>query len=105
MLPGIEFHGDFFVACGLGMFFSILLALIEVIAAFLSTIWTLSTFGLALLVLIPMRLFCFWVLPTVALLVMAQLLPGILTIENWIPAAIGAIVLLIVNVITRDRKH
>jgi hypothetical protein len=93
------------MACGLGILFSILLALLEVLAAFLSTIWTLSTFGLALLVLIPMRLFCFWVLPTVSLLVMAHFFSKVLSFGNWFSAAIAAIILLIIGWLTRDRKN
>ncbi len=105
VLRGVQFHGDFLIACGLGIFFSILLALVEVVAAFLSTIWTLSTFGLALLFLIPMRLFCFWVLPTVSLLLMAHFLPKVLSISNWFSAGIAAVILLIIGLITRDGKN
>ena len=104
-LNGVRYHGDFFIACAIGIFFAIVLALLEVMAVFFSTIWTLSTFGLVLVILIPMRVLCFWVLPTFSLLLIAYLFPHVLTIQSWISAAIGAIVLLIVSWTTRDRRH
>jgi uncharacterized membrane protein YvlD (DUF360 family) len=105
MLKGLQFHGDFFIACAFGIFFSIVLSIIEVIAAFLSTVWTLSTFGLALLILIPLRLFCFWLLPTLVLFLIAHIFPNIFSIQNYISATWAAVILVAIGIITRDRKN
>src|SRR4029077_19352235 len=78
MLGGMKFHGNFYAACGVAVFFFVLLAFFKMIAVFISAIWTISTFGLALLILIPVRILFFWVLPTVSLILISFFFPNIL---------------------------
>ncbi len=105
LLGGISFHGNFYVACALAIFFCVLLASIEMIATFVCAIWTISTFGLALLILIPLRILFFWFLPTASLILMSFLLPSILTISNWFSAAAVALMFLMIGLVTRDHKN
>lgn len=49
MLDGISFHGNFIQAIGAGLFFSLLVWLVEWLAITVSALLAISTFGLAIL--------------------------------------------------------
>ena len=105
LLKGLAFHGNFYWASALAVFFSLLLSFMELLAAFFAAGLTVSTFGIALLLIIPIRILFFWVLPTVSLLLIAHCFPDVLTVTNWFSAALGALILLVIGLITRDRKN
>ncbi len=100
LVPGIAIHGGFGNAFVLAVFFSLMLWGVEVLAATLAAIWAVTTFGLALLFIIPLWIFGFWILPAFALRVVADLMPYSLTVSGWSPAAWGGLILLVVGMLT-----
>ncbi len=105
LLPGIKFHGNLYSAGGLAVFFSLLLSFLELLSTLFASALTISTFGVALVFIIPIRILFFWVLPTAALLIIAHWFPSLMTIHNWFGAGIAALLLLATNRLTQDRKH
>lgn len=102
MLPGVQFHGNFFHAIGAGIFFSIMAWLVEVTAISISAFLAITTFGVALLLLIPIWLVGFWFLPAVVLKLTADLVPQYLTITGWSPAIWGGLLMLSIGAVTSD---
>jgi uncharacterized membrane protein YvlD (DUF360 family) len=100
LVPGITIHGGFGTAFVLAVFFSLMLWGVEVLAATLAAIWAVTTFGVALLFIIPLWIFGFWILPAFALKVVADLMPYSLTVSGWSPAAWGGLILLFVGMLT-----
>ncbi|MFN8552225.1 MAG: phage holin family protein [Candidatus Obscuribacterales bacterium] len=100
MLGGIDFHGNFVAAICLAIVFSLMLWGVEVGAMALSAYLTVTTFGLALLVLIPMWLLGFWLLPAFALRLVSDLLPQYLTVAGWGPAILGGLLMMVVSLVT-----
>lgn len=100
MLGGIDFHGNFVAAICLAIVFSLMLWGVEVAAMALSAYLTVTTFGLALLVLIPMWLLGFWLLPAFALRLVADFLPQYLTVAGWGPAILGGLLMMVVSLVT-----
>jgi uncharacterized membrane protein YvlD (DUF360 family) len=99
-IPGIHFHGHFSTALFMSIAFGIASFLVDLVTMAISTMLTISTLGLALLVLIPLWAIGFWILPAVALKVTADFMPSNLTIDGWMPAILGGLVLLVVNAAT-----
>lgn len=102
MLPGFQFNGNFLQAIGAGIFFTILIWLVEMAAISLSALLAITTFGVAIFFLIPVWLIGFWLLPALALKLTADLVPGYLTITGWSPAIWGGLVMLLIGGITSD---
>ena len=99
-IPGISFHGHFTTALWISLAFGIASFLVDLFAVFLAAVLSISTFGLALLILIPLWAIGFWILPAVALKVVADFMPANLTIHDWGAAALGGLVMLVVNAAT-----
>ncbi len=104
MIPGIDFHGSFIASVLLSIVFGFILWGVEVVTVLLAGIWTVSTFGLALLWLIPLWITGFWVMPAIALMLTANLLPQYLTINGFIPAAVAGLVMLVIGLVTGKQK-
>lgn len=102
MLPGVKFSGNFLHAIGAGIFFSLMAWVVECVALFLSAVLTISTMGLALLLLIPLWLVGFWFLPALVLKLTADLVPQYLSISGWVPAIWGGFVMLLIGSLTTD---
>jgi hypothetical protein len=100
MIGGIAFHGSFVAAIGLAILFSIMLWLVELGAVALATYFTITTFGLALLVLIPLYLLGFWLLPAFALKLVADFMPQYLAVAGWGPAVLGGLLMLVISMVT-----
>ncbi len=100
MLGGIDFHGNFVAAVCLAVLFSLMLWGVEVAAMALSAYLTVMTFGLALLVLIPVWLLGFWLLPAFALKLVADFMPQYLSVSGWGPAILGGLLMMVVSLIT-----
>lgn len=100
MIPGIDVHGGFVHVFIGAIMFGIFGWLVEVCAVALSAVLTVTTLGMALLVLIPLWLLGFWLLPAVALKLMAEIMPHTLTINGWIPAIEGGLLMLLIGVLT-----
>lgn len=105
MIDGISFHGNLIEAIGLAFFFTLLGWVVEVAAVWLSGLLAVGTFGLALLFLIPAWILGFWLLPAVALKLLANLMPTYLTINGWLPAILGGLALLFIEFITGGHKR
>ena len=105
MIPGIDFHGKFVAALFLSVVFGLMLWLVEALAVTLAALWTLSTFGLALLWLIPLWVIGFWLLPALALLLTAQMLPQYFSVSGFFPAALAGLVMLFIGVVTSENNH
>jgi uncharacterized membrane protein YvlD (DUF360 family) len=100
MIDGIQIHGNFghiFIAA---IAFAFLGWLVETIALAISAVLTIGTLGLALLILVPLWLLGFWLLPAFVLKLLADFMPTYLTISGWVPAILGGLVMLVIGVIT-----
>lgn len=100
MIPGVSFHGSFVHALVAGAVFAFLGWLVELAAMALSAILTVGTLGMALVLLIPAWFFGFWLLPAVALRLVADFMPGTLSFSGWIPAIGGGLVMLVIGIVT-----
>ncbi len=100
LIPGIAFHGGFLTGILLAFFFGIMLWLVDLLAMAISAMLTIGSLGLALLFLIPLWIFGFWLLPAVALKFLAHFFPTYLTIAGWLPAIWGGLIMLFVGVVT-----
>jgi hypothetical protein len=84
----------------LAFLFCVLAWAISTLAAVITTVFAISTFGLALLVFIPLWVIGFWIFPIFILKLVATLSPQYITIDGWIPAIWGGMILFFVGVIT-----
>jgi uncharacterized membrane protein YvlD (DUF360 family) len=100
LVHGVGFHGGFVAAIALALLFGILLWIVDAIALALSVMLTITSLGLALLWLIPLWIFGFWLLPAVALKILADLFPTYLTIAGWVPAILSGLIMMFVGVVT-----
>lgn len=100
MIQGIQFHGNFVEAVGMGAFFGIMLWATFGIAEFLSAALAVGTLGIGLLFIIPAWLFGFWLLPAIALKLVADVMPAYLTVAGWGPAIWGGLVLFVVQLLS-----
>lgn len=105
LIPGATFHGNFAHALLAGILFAIAGGLVEFLAIAISALLAISTLGMALFLLIPAWLFGFWLLPALALTIVAQLLPSVLTFSGWMPAILGGLIMLFIGVITSGDTH
>jgi uncharacterized membrane protein YvlD (DUF360 family) len=103
MIPGIDFHGNVASAVVLSLVFGIMLWGIELIVGAVATIWTVTTLGLALLWLIPLWITGFWVMPALALMLTADLMPTCLSINGFLPAAEAGFVMLLIGLLTNNK--
>lgn len=104
LIPGITFHGNFVAALILAFFFGIMLWLVDLLAMTISAMLTIGSLGLALLILIPLWIFGFWLLPAVALKLLADFFPASLSVAGWVPAILGGLVMLFIGVLTSSFK-
>lgn len=100
MIGGIAFHGNFVAAVCLAIVFSLMLWAVELGAMALSAYLTVMTFGVALLILIPVWLLGFWLLPAFALKLVADFMPQFFTVAGWGPAILGGLLLMVVSMVT-----
>lgn len=100
MIAGIQFHGGFLAALGLALLFSLLLWGVEIAAMAVSAYMTVTTLGLALLVLIPLWILGFWLLPAFALKLVADFMPQYLSVASWTPAVLGGLLMMVVSMVT-----
>jgi len=79
--------------------FSALFWLIDRLALILSTIFTVTTFGLALLWLVPFWIVGFWIVPTLALKLVAHVNASKFEHFGLVPCNLGGLMLLGVNIL------
>jgi uncharacterized membrane protein YvlD (DUF360 family) len=100
LLPGIDFKGNFGIAIVAALLFGIVAWCVDVCAILLATFFAISTLGLGLLILIPLWLLGFLILPAVTLHLMPDVMPGHLVVNGWIPAIEGGLILFVIGVAT-----
>lgn len=100
LIPGVQFHGNFLHAIGVGVLFGFLGWVVESIAIALSALLTIGTLGMALLVLIPAWIVGFFLLPAVVLRCVADVMPASLSFTGWEPAIWGGLIMLVIGVAT-----
>jgi uncharacterized membrane protein YvlD (DUF360 family) len=105
LIKGIDFHGSFGVAMVAALAIGIIGWLIDLLVLLIGAALTIGTLGLALLVLIPLWLLGFWILPAIALKVLADFMPTYLTVRGWVPAIEGGLVLFLLGIITSAPKR
>lgn len=105
MISGITFNGNFVEAIGIGALFALMTWLVNKVAAWATAILGLATLGLALFILVPLWLFAaFWALPAAALMLIADILPGYLTVSGWGPAFLGGLVMFVIGLFTAEPR-
>jgi uncharacterized membrane protein YvlD (DUF360 family) len=102
MIHGINFHGNFFAAVLMAIVFAILLGVVETIAKALAAVFTITSFGLALLWIIPAYILGFWIFPALALMLTADLMPHYLSVQGIVPAALAGLVMLGIGMLTSE---
>lgn len=105
LIQGVSFHGNFFHALLAGILFCFLSWIVELGAIAASTILTVTTLGLALLFLVPVWLFGFWLLPAVALRLLADFMPTVISFSGWLPAIFGGLIMLAIGILTNLDFH
>ncbi|MBY0547557.1 MAG: phage holin family protein [Candidatus Obscuribacterales bacterium] len=100
MIPGVQFHGNFLHAIGVGLLFGFLGWVVESIAIALSALLTIGTLGMALLVLIPAWIVGFFLLPALVLRCVADVMPDSMSFSGWEPAIWGGLLMLVIGVVT-----
>jgi uncharacterized membrane protein YvlD (DUF360 family) len=100
MIGGIDFHGNYWNALLLAVVFGLMLWIVDIIAVAISAIAAVGTLGAALLVLVPLWLLGFWLLPAVALKLVSDVAPNYLSIEGWLPAILGGLVMMGISMLT-----
>lgn len=100
MIHGIDFHGNFVQALILAIVFGLMLWVVDIIAVAVSAVAAVGTLGAALLLLIPLWILGFWLLPAVALKLVSDIMPNYLSIQGWAPAIVGGLVMLGISMLT-----
>ncbi|MBX9667425.1 MAG: hypothetical protein K2X93_07385 [Candidatus Obscuribacterales bacterium] len=70
------------------------------VAAILTALLTVSTLGVALIVLIPLWILGFWLLPAYTLMLTSDLMPAYLSVTGWGPAVLGGLITLVIGIAT-----
>jgi uncharacterized membrane protein YvlD (DUF360 family) len=100
MIHGFSFHGSFLIALAISVMFGIMLWAVETLTIAIAALWTIGSLGIALLWLIPMWILGFWLLPVLALILTADVVPQNLAISGFQPAALAGVVLLFICLLT-----
>ncbi len=103
MIPGIEFHGGFGTALLISLLFGVMLWVVDLLVLVCGTFFTITSFGLALLWLIPLWFLGFWILPAFALKLVSDLAPSYLTIHGFLPAIFAGLIMLLIGVATKGK--
>lgn len=102
-IEGLSFTGSFFPdAVAYALMFAVFAWIVNVVARLATAVLAIGTFGLGLIVLVPMWIFGFWLLPAWGLMWLADFAPAHLTVAGWVPAAIGGLVMLFINLVTNN---
>lgn len=104
-INGVEFHGTFWHALTAGLLFTVLGSLVEFAGVAISAILTITTFGLALLILVPTWLIGFWIVPAIVLRLLADFMPHTLAFSGWWPAIQGGLIMLVLGIFTSGDTH
>ena len=84
--------------------FSILGTIVSWVAAILTAVFAVTTLGLGLLILIPLWVLGFWLIPAYVLLLTASILPSYLSVAGWGPAILGGLITLVIGMVSEPVK-
>ena len=105
LVPGIRFHGHFWPE---GIIYAAVFAgtawIVDVLLWLAITFFALATFGIGLLLILPLRLLFFWLIPAIQLEVFAHWFPAHITIEGFGSAVVGGLILMVANWVTMAPK-
>jgi uncharacterized membrane protein YvlD (DUF360 family) len=100
-IPGVEYHGGFVISFLVVLSFLVVQKIIRLFLKALSFLATLSTFGLAQLVILPSRLVAFWLIPAAILKVVASFPDFNLRFHGWVPAIVSGLVLVSITKVSQ----
>jgi hypothetical protein len=100
-IPGVEYHGGFVISLLVVLAFVVAQNVITTLFKTLSFISTVSTFGLAQLVIMPSRLIGFWLIPAAILKVVASFPDFNLRFHGWVPAIVSGLVLVSITQVSQ----
>jgi len=100
MIHGISFHGSFLIALSISLIFVVMLWAVETFILGLAALPTDFGCGVALVWLIPLWILGFWLLPVLALILTADVMPQNLAVSDFQTAARAGLVLLFVGLVT-----
>lgn len=100
-IAGFSFTGEFFPdALIYSALFSVTALVVNAVAYIAVAIAGVVTFGLALLIIWPIRLLGWWALAAYQLLLLARLFPEQLHVDGWQPALLAGLGVVVINVLT-----
>ena len=100
LIPGIDFHGNFGIAIFSAIVFGFIGWLVDIAAKAISALFAISTLGLGLLILIPLWTLGFWLIPSLTLHIVSEVMPKHITVHGWIAAFEGGLMLFVVGMLT-----
>ena len=104
-IDGISFTGAFFPdGVVYGVLFAITAWIVTRIFQWASVAFSIGTLGAGLLIVVPLWLFGFWLLPAVQLMVCAWLFPANLAVNSWFGAIVAGLILMFINGLTHSRS-
>ncbi|GEM_PF-258678 len=105
MIGGAHFSGSFWPE---GVIYGLLFAATAFVVGralgYVTAALAIGTLGFGCLFVIPLYLFCFWLLPAAELMVLAHFFPQHLAFNGWGSAILAGLVLLFVNVVTTAER-
>jgi uncharacterized membrane protein YvlD (DUF360 family) len=105
LVPGIHFHGHFWPeGVVYAAVFAVTAWVVDVLLWLLIVFLALATFGIGLLLILPLRLLFFWLIPAIQLEVFAHWFPGHITIDSFGAAVLGGLCLMVANWVTMTPK-
>lgn len=93
-VPGLGFDGDYLAAILPAVIFAAILYLVETLCFGLAAFMTVASLGLAAIVIIPIWLLGFWLLPALALYLTTYIFPDLLLVKEPIASTYGGALLL-----------
>ncbi len=100
MFDGIHMKGGFVTAACLGALFAVISWAAAKLKGLAESLFIMGTLGLGCLIVIPLNVVFFWIMPALALKGLSLVVPAYFTISGWWPAFLGGLVLLFINVLT-----
>lgn len=105
-IDGIAFSGAFFPdGVVYGVLFAITAWVVTKLAKLASVAFSVGTLGAGLLIVVPLWLFGFWLLPAVQLKVCAWLFPANLAVYSWFGAIVAGLILMLINGLTHSNRQ
>ncbi|HEY9788340.1 MAG TPA: hypothetical protein V6D17_23325 [Candidatus Obscuribacterales bacterium] len=103
VIDGVTFHGEFWPqGIGYALAFAITAFIVNVLIVFGAAAFTVATLGLGLIVVWFARVFLFWLVPAIQLMVFAHYFPSHFQVTGWVPAILAGLLLMVVNILTNE---